>query len=258
MINSIEAMDLPYVILSKDHKEAIGQMKNAVNISKELLSPYFVVVRKNTFDSYPVDKLCSGQKLSRENAIMTSAQMVPEDGLVVCTTGMASRELFEFRANNKQAHDRDFLTVGGMGHANQIALGLCKSQPERNVFCFDGDGAALMHMGSLAIIGQSGALNLIHMIFNNGVHDSVGGQPTVALDIDFCKIAHACGYPSVIKVNTTNEIKKSINSEIKSDGPHLIEVRVKPGNRNNIGRPTSPPLKNKLDFMDNLGTNLLV
>jgi phosphonopyruvate decarboxylase len=178
---------------------------------------------------------------------------VPEDSVVVCTTGMPSRELFEFRANNDHGHHRDFLTVGGMGHASQIALGLCKAQPERSIYCFDGDGAALMHMGSLAIIGQSTADKLIHIVFNNGVHDSVGGQPTVGFDVDFCAIALACGYVSAVVAKSREDISKALEFARASAGPHFIDIHVRPGNKPNIGRPTTTPMQNKNAFMQYLG-----
>ena len=162
---------------------------------------------------------------------------------------MASRELYEYRKEKNMGHHRDFLTVGGMGHANQIALGLAISQPNRQIYCFDGDGAALMHMGSLAIIGQSKCDNLIHIIFNNGVHGSVGGQPTVGFKIDFCKIAYACGYKFALCISTKKDIAKAINSAKQVEGPSFIEIQTLPDNKNNIGRPSSTPKENKEELV---------
>ena len=151
-------------------------------------------------------------------------------------------------------HSRDFLTVGGMGHANQIGLGLASSQPNRPVYCFDGDGAALMHMGSLAIIGQSRRDNFIHILINNGVHGSVGGQPTVGFEIDFCKIAEACGYSYTAKIKKRNKIKEAIEKSRQIKGPCFIEIQTSPENKKNIGRPTSTPKENKeelIKFLNN-------
>ena len=253
MVESLEAMDLPYVILSLDEKTALEQTQNALGLAREKMSPVVIVVRKNSFESFPVERPLCDLELSREEAVIAVAEMLPEDGVVVCTTGMPSRELFEFRASTSQGHHRDFLTVGGMGHASQIALGLCKAQPERPTYCFDGDGAALMHMGSLAIIGQSNAVNLTHVVFNNGVHDSVGGQPTVGFGIDFCRIASACGYVSAAKVKSVEDIAQAIEFASNDLGPHFIEVYVRPGSRDDIGRPTTSPAQNKDAFMEYLG-----
>jgi phosphonopyruvate decarboxylase len=253
MVESLEAMDLPYVVLSLDEKTAVEQTQNALGLAREKMSPVVIVVQKNSFESFPVERPLYDLELSREEAVIAVAEMLPEDGVVVCTTGMSSRELFEFRAGTSQGHHRDFLTVGGMGHASQIALGLCKAQPKRPTYCFDGDGAVLMHMGSLAIIGQSAAVNLIHIVFNNGVHDSVGAQPTVGFGIDFCQIAIACGYVSATKVKSVEDIAQAIEFASNDLGPHFIEVYVRPGSRDDIGRPTTTPAQNKDAFMEYLG-----
>jgi phosphonopyruvate decarboxylase len=137
-----------------------------------------------------------------------------------------------------------------MGHANQIALGLAMACPDRSVCCFDGDGAMLMHMGSLAVIGQSKCSNLLHLVFNNGVHGSVGGQPTVGFNINIPAIAKACGYANVKCVKTSEDLKFEISNAKSKHGPTLIEVRVSPGNRSNIGRPTTTPVENKIALMD--------
>jgi phosphonopyruvate decarboxylase len=253
MIESLKAMELPYIILSLDENEAKKQTQEALVLAKNKMTPVVIVVQKSSFDKFPANQSLCDLELSREDAVITFAENLPKSGVVVCTTGMPSRELFEFRARINQGHHRDFLTVGGMGHASQIALGLSMAQPDRPTYCFDGDGSALMHMGSLAIIGQSNAANLTHIIFNNGVHDSVGGQQTVGFEIDFCGIASACGYVTATKVKSLNGILQVIESTKKDKGPHFIEVHVRPGSRKDIGRPTSSPLQNKNAFMKNLG-----
>lgn len=251
---SLKGMDLPYIILSKDHDKAINQTREAFSIAHEKSTPIFLLVEKDSFERFALQKQEYSLPLSREDAIIATANILPSRSAIVCTTGMSSRELFEFRSKNVQGHHRDFLTVGGMGHASQIALGLNKAQPQRYVYCFDGDGAALMHMGSLAIIGQSEAHNLTHIIFNNGVHDSVGGQATVGFDINFCSIALACGYSSAVKVSSLVELENAIEKTKTSKGPHLVDVHVRPGNRSDIGRPTSTPKENKVAIMNYLNS----
>jgi phosphonopyruvate decarboxylase len=253
MMKILEDMDLPVVILSNTIAEAEVQTKLAAQQARDIKGPVALVVKKNTFDEYAAPKAVSDLPMGREEAIMAAAENLEDNAAVICTTGMASRELFEFRSRNEAGHHRDFLTVGGMGHASQIALGLAMAQPTRPVYCFDGDGAALMHMGSMAITGQSNASNLIHLVFNNGVHGSVGGQPTVGFDIDMTQIATACGYATTQRVMTKEDLHSAISVARASDGVTFIEVQVRPGNRADIGRPTSTPAQNKVAIMKFLG-----
>jgi phosphonopyruvate decarboxylase len=251
MVPMLEAMNIPITILSNDPIIANQQTREAAMRSQQMKGPVALIVRKGTFKKFQrISKEFISHPMSREQAIMTAAEILEDNAAVICTTGMASRELFEFRVGAGTGHQRDFLTVGGMGHANQIALGLALARSDRTVYCFDGDGAALMHMGSMAIIGQSSCTNLIHLVFNNGVHGSVGGQPTVGFSIDIAKIALACGYISAKCVETPEALISSILDARTKDGPTLIEVRVRPGNRDNIGRPTTTPENNKLGLME--------
>ncbi len=152
------------------------------------------------------------------------------DDIFVSTTGMPSRELFEIRVKNQQPHDKDFLTVGSMGHANMIALGVAQNT-DRHVFCIDGDGASIMHLGNLTSAGQSDAKNLIHIILNNAAHDSVGGQPTCADAIDLPLIAKACGYASIKSMSKLDEIRNYIEQIKGQSGPHFIELKIKIGSK---------------------------
>ena len=253
MAKMLEDMDLPVVVLSEDMVEAEVQTKAAAQQARDINGPVALVVKKNTFDKYAAPEVEADLPLGREEAIIAAAETLEDNAAVICTTGMPSRELFEFRARNEAGHDRDFLTVGGMGHASQIALGLAMSQPARPIYCFDGDGAVLMHMGSMAITGQSNAKNLIHLVFNNGVHGSVGGQPTVGFNIDMPKIAIACGYASAQRVTNKKGLHSAITMARATDGVSFIEVQVRPGNRADIGRPTSTPEQNKVAMMKFLG-----
>ena len=170
---------------------------------------------------------------------------------------MLSRELFEHRATKHEGHEKDFLTVGSMGHASSIALGVGLNKPNRLVFCLDGDGSVIMHMGSMATIGQNGTKNIKHIIFNNGSHDSVGGQLTDAHNdsFSFCKIALGCGYKQALCVETDEEIKEAVKLVRKTDGPVLLEIKCAGGHRKNLGRPSRNPQENKSDFMHFLAIN---
>ena len=188
--------------------------------------------------------------MSRENAIRKVASSIEDNACIVSTTGMISRELFEARTAWNQGHERDFLTVGSMGHASQIALGIALQKPERRVYCFDGDGASIMHMGNMAITAGMKCKNYVHVVFNNGAHDSVGGQPTVGLKIDLCAVAMAVGYNGAYSVETIEALETKL-AELKAfNGPIFLQVCVKKGNRQDLGRPTTTPVRNKEALME--------
>ena len=253
MMQMLQAIEIPIIVLSDEIATAELQTRAVVKQAHEIKGPVAIVVRKNTFDKYAAPKVEVDLPMGREDAIIVAAETIEDNAAVICTTGMPSRELFEYRARSGTGHHCDFLTVGGMGHASQIALGLAMAQPSRPVYCFDGDGAALMHMGSMAIIGQSNAKDLIHLVFNNGVHGSVGGQPTVGFGIDMPQIATGCGYATAQRVATKVDLKDAIVAARSVKGVSFIEVQVRPGNRADIGRPTSTPAQNKDAMMKFLG-----
>ena len=178
------------------------------------------------------------------------AASLGDKDVIVATTGMISRELFEYRAAMGQGHERDFLTVGSMGHASQIALGIALEKTDRRVWCFDGDGAALMHLGAMAIIAGKAPANFIHVVFNNGAHDSVGGQPTVGLKVSLTGIAKAAGYKEAVCVTTSEELDSALAALKDMRDPVLLEVRVHRGNRKDLGRPTTTPIQNRDAFME--------
>ena len=248
----LETMGIPYTVLAKEEDKASIQIKNAVESMQETKECYALIIEKDTFENYQLSNVCSRSdlSLSREEAIRIVASAIGQKDVIVSTTGMISRELFEYRAMNGQGHERDFLTVGSMGHASQIALGIAMEKQDRCIWCFDGDGAAIMHLGGLAIVASKRLKNYIHVVFNNGAHDSVGGQPTVGLDIDLPAIAKAVGYKISISVATKDELEKQLNTLSTVEGPILLEVRVKKGNRKDLGRPTTTPIQNKEALMD--------
>jgi phosphonopyruvate decarboxylase len=249
MMNMLETMDIPAVVLSSDQEIAAKQTLDAMEQAKTIQGPVAIVVKKGLFTPYEKKRSESQLSVTREAAIIEVASTIEQDAVIIATTGMASRELYEYRTSNALSHERDFLTVGGMGHASQIATGIAMSQPNRKVYCFDGDGAAIMHMGSLGISGMLGVSNLQHIVFNNGAHGSVGGQPTIGFSIDLCQIARACGYRNATRVDKLNEIAAVICSTSKNAGPQFIEIRTRPENRADIGRPKSTPVENKIDLM---------
>lgn len=187
----------------------------------------------------------------REEVIKHIMAVSGEDP-IISTTGKASRELFEARAANKQSHKYDFLTVGSMGHSSSIALGVALHKTKRRIWCIDGDGAALMHMGAMAVIGASKPDNLIHVVINNEAHETVGGMPTAADKIDFVAIAKACNYPYAVSVNGYGELDNELEKVKKNWQLSMIEVKCGIGARDNLGRPTTTTLDNKAGFMEYL------
>ncbi len=247
----LNTMGINYTVLSKDEEQAVKQIDVACKYMSRTNECYALVIEKDTFEAYTLqNKVEPDLTLSREAAIETIVRCLQEDAVVVSTTGMISRELFEIRERNGQDHAHDFLTVGSMGHASQIALGIALQQPQRPVYCFDGDGACIMHMGNMAIIAQMQPKNYIHIVFNNGAHDSVGGQPTVGLKIDLPAVATAVGYKNVFSVETSDSLAVMLKKAQQMEGPSLIEVKVKKGNRKDLGRPTTTPQMNKKALMN--------
>lgn len=247
----LDTMGIRHEILSKDEKECKEQIDRAVNYMKQTNEVYALIVEKDTFDSYTLyNNINNDFEMSREEAIHTVASSCGESDVIVSTTGMISRELFEYRSAMNQGHERDFLTVGSMGHASQIALGIAIEKPNRRVLCFDGDGAAIMHMGGMAIVAKHATPNYIHVVFNNGAHDSVGGQPTVGLDIDLLAVAKALGYKNTFSITTCEELTKTLEIIKNEEGPHFLQICVRKGNRKDLGRPTTTPIQNKQAFMD--------
>ena len=244
----LNIMGINYTILSKEEDKAAAQIKQAVGYMQATKQCYAIVIEKDTFDAYTLHYAEKNDlTLSREEAIQTVAAALGNRDVIVSTTGMISRELFEYRTAMNEGHERDFLTVGSMGHASQIALGIAMEKSDRNIWCFDGDGATIMHMGSMAIVAQNAPKNYIHVVFNNGAHDSVGGQPTVGLDINLPVIAKSIGYKSVYSVSTKEELQHQLSN--LGNAPVFLEIKVKKGNRKDLGRPTTSPIENKEALM---------
>lgn len=247
----LNVMGVNYEVLSKDEAVAEKQMAKAMESISLTGDVFALVVEKDTFDSYTLQKnAVNDYELTREEAIQMVASAMENDAAVVSTTGMISRELFEYREAQQQGHQHDFLTVGSMGHASQIALGIAMEKPHRRVYCFDGDGAALMHLGGMAIVASKSTANYIHVVFNNGSHDSVGGQPTVGHRVDLPAIAKAVGYKDAWRVDTREALSACLQTLPGVEGPVLLEVRVRKGNRKDLGRPTTTPIQNKEALME--------
>ena len=241
----LEAMDIEYRILSDNFESDLDSL---VSSSKKENKPVALVIKKGTFSKYsPInkEKAVMGELL-REEALGVILKEIGDD-MVVSTTGKESREIFELREKYGQSHEHDFLTVGSMGHTSSIALGVSIGT-KRNVWCLDGDGSFIMHMGGLAIAGQNAGDNFKYIINNNAAHESVGGQPTVSDKIDIKAILKACGFSSTYEAKTREEIKDAI-SKMKNEGKCALILYTKQGSRDDLGRPTTTPIQNKESFM---------
>jgi len=206
------------------------------------------VIRKGALTDAPKVEYKNENHMIREEIIQHIVKASGEDP-IISTTGKASRELFETRVANGQSHKYDFLTVGSMGHSSSIALGVALNKPEQRIWCIDGDGAVLMHMGSMAVMGANKPKNLIHVVINNCAHETVGGMPTVAGGIDLVAIAKACGYPNAVCVNSFEDLDRELQIAKNRKELSLIEVKCSIGARDNLGRPTTTALENKQNFM---------
>ena len=253
----LDAMEVPYRVVDADIADVDRMIAEIADAIRREARPHALLIRKGTFAEYKLAAADDPLPMTRASAIERFMGEIDPDALLVATTGIASREVFDFRERHGQGHDHDFLTVGSMGHASQIALSIAQRLPDRSVWCLDGDGAVIMHMGSLAIIGTQAPANLRHVVINNGAHDSVGGQPTAGLAINIAGIALACGYRGVATVTSAEELTDALHAARDAEGPSLLEVRVSSDPHTDAGRPTTTPAENKAAFMRALDRDAL-
>ena len=248
-IKLLEDMGIESFVISKDtdDEEVVQVMESfrkVLNAGKDVA----FVIRKGALTDAPKVEYKNDNTMTREEIIQHIVKVSGEDP-IISTTGKASRELFETRVANGQAHKYDFLTVGSMGHSSSIALGVALNKPNRKIWCIDGDGAVLMHMGSMAVLGANKPNNLVHVVINNGAHETVGGMPTVAGSINIVAIAKACGYPNAVSVDSFEALDKELREAKNKNELSMIEVKCSIGAREDLGRPTTTALDNKNNFM---------
>ena len=253
-IKLLEDMDIRSFVIGKEttDEEVSAKMDEFRSILATGKDVAFVI-RKGALTDAPKVDYKNKNTMLREEIIQHIVAASGSDP-IISTTGKASRELFETRAAKDQSHKYDFLTVGSMGHSSSIALGVAINKPEQRIWCVDGDGAVLMHMGSMAVIGANKPQNLIHVVINNGAHETVGGMPTVAGSIDLVKIALACGYPNAVCVDSFDALDIELERAKNRNELSLIEVKCSIGARDDLGRPTTTALENKQNFMEYLKT----
>ncbi|MBP3309266.1 MAG: phosphonopyruvate decarboxylase [Ruminococcus sp.] len=249
-VKLLEDMDIAAFIISKDTSaeelaDVMEQFRKLLEQGKQVA----FVVRKGAL-SYSEKIVYKNENTMLREEIIRHISAVTGDDPIVSTTGKASRELFEIRTANGQSHKYDFLTVGSMGHSSSIALGIAINKPDKKIWCIDGDGAVLMHMGAMALMGANSPENLVHIVINNGAHETVGGMPTAAAKIDLVAIAKGCGYPNAVCVDSFEALDKELIAAKSRQELTFIEVKCSVGARDDLGRPTTTALENKENFME--------
>ena len=248
-VKLLEDMGIGTFIIGKDTSD--DEVQTAMDGFRGLLAQgknVAFIIRKGALEYGEKAVYKNNNSMKREEIIRHIAQVSGEDP-IVSTTGKASRELFEIREQNSQSHKYDFLTVGSMGHSSSIALGVAFNKPGTKVWCVDGDGAVLMHMGAMAVVGANAPENLVHIVINNGAHETVGGMPTVAAETDIVAIAKACGYKNAVSVDSFDALDSALKAAKERNELSLIEVKCSIGARADLGRPTISSIKNKENFM---------
>lgn len=240
----IETMVIDETISKSDISKKMFEWNNLLSKGRQVA----FIIKKGSLTYTDKVKYSNSYKLNREDAIRIIISHTGSDH-VISTTGKISRELFEIREANDQGHSNDFLTVGSMGHCSSIALGIAISKPDKRVWCIDGDGSLLMHMGAMAILGTSGVSNLIHIVLNNTAHDTVGGMPTVADRLDLVALARGCGYTYCVSVNSLDTLDSVLKTAVNKRTLCFIEIKCALGSRVELGRPTTTPIENRDAFM---------
>lgn len=251
-VKLLEVMDIKTFIIGKETTDeevgnAMAEFRKILKTGKDVA----FVIKKDALSTDIKVQYQNVHKMSREQVIKHIVSASGEDP-IICTTGKASRELFETRTANGQSHKYDFLTVGSMGHSSSIALGVAWNKPDTKIWCIDGDGAVLMHMGSVAVIGANAPKNLIHIVINNEAHETVGGMSTVAGKTDLPAVARACGYPYAVSADNFDDLDRELSNAKTRNALSLIEVKCCIGARKDLGRPTTTALENKENFINYL------
>lgn len=248
-VTLLEDMDIRTFVIGKETTRE--ELDSKMEEFKALLAngkQVAFVIRKGALEYDGKVKYANQNTMNREDIIRHITKATGED-IIVSTTGKASRELFEIREANKQSHECDFLTVGSMGHSSSIALGIAMQKPEKKIWIVDGDGAVLMHMGGMAVLGANAPKNIVHVVINNGAHETVGGMPTVAEKLDLIKIAEGCGYKNAVSVDSFDALDAALEKAKNTAELSLIEVKCSIGARDDLGRPTTTAKENKENFM---------
>ena len=252
-LSQLDLLEIPYRILSPDTDDETFRADFAAlaHVLQEG-RPAALVIRKGALASGRHPAYGNSASLSREEAAGIILEAAGPSDCFVSTTGKLSREIFELREARGEDHRRDFLTVGSMGHASMIALRIAEEKPDRRIWCLDGDGAMMMHLGSLPLIGRRSPKNFVHVAVNNGAHETVGGMPVCSGALNIAELARAAGYPHVLFADSAGTLREQLRKAASLSGPVLLEIRCACGARTDLGRPTTTPVQNRDAFMEHL------
>jgi phosphonopyruvate decarboxylase len=251
-LDLLRVLEIPYEILPAEEEDAGKIIERSYNSAVKMSAPAALIAKKSVFSGAPSgDSPEPRYTLSRESALAQVIGALEKDAMFVSTTGKLSRELYEYRSHSGGACC-DFITVGSMGHVSQIALGVALGRSDRPVYCLDGDGSSIMHLGGLTVAGTSGLENFKHVIFNNGVHDSVGGQSTRGFSVDLLAVARAMNYRSAFYADNEAQLRQELGNLKRAKGPAILEIRIKPGARKDLGRPKEAMTEIKERFMNQM------
>ena len=247
----LDCLNVRYFVIEKetseeDLKAYFSEIRREFSLGRQCA----LVVKKGGLSTDVKMEYKNDAVMSREEIVHLIVDNTKEDDIFVSTTGKLSRELFEAREARGQGHSKDFLTVGSMGHASMIAMGIAREKKDRRVFCLDGDGAVIMHMGSLAVAGTDGLGNFVHLLVDNGAHETVGGLPTVGNKLDYPLLAKACGYENIFTAKDKEELLSALHKLDGIEGSAFIIVKANIGAREDLGRPTTTPAENKEAFLE--------
>lgn len=247
----LKVLEIPFAVISKETTPS--QLDDIFAEASDVLASkkqYAIVIKKNTFDARDSQKYQNQNRLGREASISKILASLKSDDVVVSTTGKISREVYEQSDKLLHQHAQEFLTVGGMGHASMIAFGIAENMPQKRVFCIDGDGAVLMHLGSLPFIGKQSPKNFFHICLNNEAHESVGGMPTGAVGQSYAKLAQESGYQHTFVLDDEASLEQFLSGLDQLTGPVFAEIRVSMDSRSDLGRPKETAVQNKEAFME--------
>lgn len=246
----LEVLAIPHAVLTaemseEEVKQLFVQAEQALKEHKQ----YAIIVKRDALEAESGKSYENSYTLGREDAIAEIIKSVSTEDIIVSTTGKISREVYEQCDKIVGHHKQAFLTVGGMGHAGMIAFGIANQRKDKKVYCLEGDGAVLMHMGELAFLAKQGTENYVHICLNNDAHESVGGMPTGAVGQDFYKVAEKCGYRYAVCVDNMEDLKEELKKAKSQKGPVFLEIKVKIGARADLGRPKETAVENRDNFM---------
>jgi len=249
MLDLFKVMEIEYAVLEESQWET--QLEFACQCLSHHDRPYIIAIKTGLFDDFKIPGEKSQASMTREETLNIIVENTGGDAVFVSTTGKTSRELFEIREQREESHGTDFYTVGSMGCASAIAFGVGLAVSQKKVFILDGDGAALMQLGTMATIGHYKNPRLKHIIIDNNSHESTGGQPTVSGSVNFIEIGRACGYEFVECVDNPMDLRKCLGHLVVNNQLSLVVVKVKKGARPDLGRPTTTPRENRDAFIEN-------